>query len=178
MITNEKIDICRRPSPLEGEGGRSSDEGLSEQGCIIAQRFYSKETLSKAQELRQNMTNVENILWYYLRSKQLNGLKFRRQVPIGKYIADFICFQHKLIIELDGGGHADETQILYDQQRDVFLQGAGYRVLRVWNNEIYENIEGVLGVILITCSEDPSPYPLPQGEGNKAEKLSQGEETS
>lgn len=91
------------------------------------------------------MTDTEQYLWQYLRKQQLQGVQFRRQYVIGPYIVDFICFQSRLIVECDGGQHA--SQQIYDQERDVYLKAQGFRILRFWNNEILENIEGVLEVI-------------------------------
>lgn len=83
------------------------------------------------------------------------GLKFKRQKPIGNYIVDFVCLEHRLIIELDGGQHAE--QISYDQRRDAWLRGQGYRLMRFWNNEVMEQLDGVLEQIRLALSPDPSP---------------------
>ena len=85
------------------------------------------------------------MLWQALRKNQLNGNRFRRQHPIGQYIADFACIERKVVIELDGGQHQD--QVAYDERRTAFLHGNGWRVLRFWNNDVLNNIEGVLSVI-------------------------------
>jgi very-short-patch-repair endonuclease len=92
------------------------------------------------------MTIAERKLWQALRDKQLNGHRFRRQHPIGKYIADFACIERKVVIELDGGQHQDH--VAYDDRRTAFLQENGWRVLRFWNNDALNNMEGVLSVIL------------------------------
>lgn len=94
-----------------------------------------------ARNQRKNPTEAEKMLWKHLRSEQLEGLKFRRQEPIGSYIADFVCHDRKIIIEVDGGQHAEDPR---DRQRDDWLKGQGYRVLRFWNNEVLNNIDGVL----------------------------------
>jgi len=98
-----------------------------------------------AKSLRRNATNAERLLWQKLRNKQLEGYKFRRQQPIGNYIVDFVNFENLIIIELDGGQHA----ILKgkDRNRDAWLQSQGFHVLRFWNNDVLENIDGVLAVI-------------------------------
>ena len=83
-----------------------------------------------------------------LRNFQVKGLKFRRQYPIGEYIVDFVCKDIKLIIELDGGQHNKEENIEYDKNRTLFLENKGYKVIRFWNNEIDNNIEGVYKTIL------------------------------
>ena len=96
-----------------------------------------------AVQLRRNQTHVERLLWRAPRDRQLGGMKFRRQVPIGAYIVDFLCLEAMLIIELDGGQHTSET----DEPRQTWLEQQGYRVLRFWNNEVTENLVGVLTVI-------------------------------
>lgn len=125
-----------------------------------------------AQNLRKNMTLAEQHLWYFLRKKQLNGIKFRRQQTIGSYIADFVSMEHKLIIELDGGQHAE--QIVYDNARTEFLNSQGYRVVRFWNNEVLQNTEAVLEQILKYCGSDcphPNPPPLETGRGQMSGRL-------
>ena len=114
---------------------------------------YNKKLLTTAKMLRTHLTKPEVILWQHLKQKQL-GFKFRRQQPIGKYIVDFVCFEKKLIIELDGGKHNEPTNIANDIKRDNFLRQAGFKVLRIWNNYIYENIDTVVNYIrdvLATC---------------------------
>ena len=97
-----------------------------------------------ARNLRKNSTKQEQKLWYQLNNRQFFGFKFKRQCPIGNYIVDFVCKERKLIIELDGGQHNFDENILADNVRTEFLQGLGYRVIRFWNNEVDENIQGVL----------------------------------
>jgi len=100
------------------------------------------------QKLRQNMTDAERSLWYFLRAKRLNGHKFRRQHLIYPFIVDFICLDKKLIVELDGGQHAELEHDCYDAQRSVFLKLKGYRVLRFWNDAVFRETEAVLSKIL------------------------------
>jgi very-short-patch-repair endonuclease len=102
-------------------------------------------TTSRARQLRTRQTDAERKLWFLLRDRRLNGAKFRRQVPIDNYIVDFVCQESKLIVELDGGQHAD--QLAYDTARSEWLAGVGYRVLRFWNNDLSGNEEGVLTAI-------------------------------
>ena len=90
--------------------------------------------------MRSKMTPAETVLWAKLRRKNM-GIKFKRQQPLGHYIVDFVCFEHKIIIEADGSHHAGSE---YDKIRDAWLEGQGFRVLRFWNNEILGNLEGVL----------------------------------
>ena len=96
-----------------------------------------------AKLLRKNQTPQEQKLWSLLRNKKFQNLKFKRQVPFGNYVADFFCESQKLIIEIDGSQHNFEENKLYDEERTKFFENEGYRVIRFWNNEIDENIEGV-----------------------------------
>ncbi len=103
------------------------------------------------------------MLWSKLRARQIEECKFRRQAPIGKYIVDFVCHEKRLIIEVDGGQHAESIEA--DQIRDQWLGEQGYKVLRFWNNEILTNIEGVLEVISDNCKFRPPLNPLPSRAG-------------
>jgi very-short-patch-repair endonuclease len=120
--------------------------------------------VSFARRLRRNQSDAERVLWFRVRDRRLNGLKFKRQVPIDKYIVDFCCAEARLIIELDGGQHAarDETN------RTAILEAMGYLVLRFWNNDVLQNTDGVLEEILNAANrnpqEPPHPVPLPAGE--------------
>jgi very-short-patch-repair endonuclease len=114
---------------------------------------YSRDTLVKAQGLRHKLTDAERKLWSVLRNRQLSGAKFRRQQPIGPLIADFVCHEHRLIVEADGGQHAENIS---DVRRTAFLESNGYRVLRFWNNEILTNLGEVTQVI---ASELSTPHP-------------------
>ncbi len=110
-------------------------------------RHYSKKTLCSAKELRQNQTDAENILWLQLRNRCLKNIKFRRQVPIDKYIADFVALDKKLIIEVDGSQHLDEKNMVKDNIRTEYLESLGYKVIRVFNNDIFNNLDSVLEYI-------------------------------
>ncbi len=101
---------------------------------------------NRARNLRKNRTDAENRMWYFLRNRRLSGYKFVREKVIGKYIADFVCREKKLIIEVDGGQHM--AAAAYDQQRTKDLEAIGYQVVRFWNNEVHENIQGVMENIL------------------------------
>jgi very-short-patch-repair endonuclease len=94
--------------------------------------------------LRGNLTDAEQRLWRYLRQRQINGFHFRKQCPVGPYIADFACLSAKLIVEVDGGQHADSAT---DATRDAWFTAHGYRTLRFWNNDVLANTEGVLMTI-------------------------------
>lgn len=95
------------------------------------------------------------MLWRALRGKQLNGQRFRRQHPIGQYIADFSCVEQKVAIELDGGQH--QEQFVYDELRSAFLQAQGWRILRFWNSDVVSNPDGVLSVIAENLTVVPPP---------------------
>lgn len=114
-----------------------------------------------ARGLRKNETDAERLLWSKLRAKQMFGLKFRRQQPIGPFVADFICFEIRLVIELDGGQHA--TDVIHDEQRDRWFAENGFHILRFWNNDIFGNLDGVLA--RIESAAAPSPNPSPPGRG-------------
>ena len=97
-----------------------------------------------AKELRQRQTEAEKMLWFRLRDKQLCGVKFRRQEPIGNFIVDFVSFEIKLVLEIDGNPHKEMEVKINDCQRTLWLQSEGFRVLRFWNTEIVNDVEGVL----------------------------------
>ncbi len=116
---------------------------------------------SCAKELRNNSTDAERLLWRYLKNSQLEGVKFRRQQPIEAYIVDFVSFDKRIVIELDGGQHAENEA--YDKQRDNRLHANGFVVLRFWNNDVMGNIEGVIEAIRQQISPTPQPPPARGG---------------
>ena len=128
-------DAAKNTLPLEGGGRAPKRAGGGE-----SIKPFSKTTQIYAQTLRKNQTEAEKKLWYYLRGKQV-GKKFRRQQPVGRYIVDFLCSDAKLVVEVDGGHHNGSS---HDAKRDLFLRQEGYDVLRFWNHEVLENIEGVV----------------------------------
>ena len=110
------------------------------------------------------MSEAEQALWHHLRGRQIHGLKFRRQHPCGDYILDFVCLENKLVIEVDGGQHGQQTG--YDENRTQKLQAAGFRVLRFWNNEVLKEIESVREKIWLAVQEvQPHPPPILPLEG-------------
>jgi very-short-patch-repair endonuclease len=100
---------------------------------------------ARARNLRQDMTEAEKRVWQILRSQQMKGYKFRRQVPIGRYIADFVCHEARLIVEIDGGQHDHSSP--QEVERSGLLRSQGYRILRFWNNEVLANLDGVHATI-------------------------------
>jgi very-short-patch-repair endonuclease len=134
----------RRTLPLEGGGKRVGVKGLTG----VARRF------------RKYSTDTEQHLWRHLRDRQIEGFKFRRQQPVGRYVVDFVNLEKKVVVELDGGQHVLDPG---DKIRGEWLRAEGYKVLRFWDNQVFSNLEGVLENIrnaLLT----PHPDPLPQGE--------------
>jgi very-short-patch-repair endonuclease len=130
---------------------------------------------TNSRELRKNQTDAECLLWRHLRAKRFLNFRFRRQQVIGPYIVDFYCSRAKLIIELDGGQHALEEAILYDQVRTNYLNNCDCKVMRFWNNDVIKNTIGVLMAInemLNGVGKPPLPNPLPQGErGQKTSRF-------
>ena len=127
-------------------------------------------SVQRARQLRRDSTDAEKRLWRGLRSK-LPQYKWRRQMPVGPYFVDLACFAEKLIIELDGGQHA-EAAAGYDAVRTRSLEAQGYRVLRFWNHDVLSNTEGVLGRIVEVLSTSPhrafGAHPYPDGRGGEA----------
>jgi very-short-patch-repair endonuclease len=134
------------PSPLAGEGvsRRLTGEGFAKR---------------QAKHLRHDMTEAETKLWQALRGKKFDGYKFRRQVAIGIYIVDFVCFAQKLIVEVDGSQHESST---HDEKRDAWLDSQGFRVLRLWNNDVLQSLDYTMLAILNALTL-PSPASLVRG---------------
>jgi very-short-patch-repair endonuclease len=117
-----------------------------------------------ARRLRRQGTEAERLLWNRLRGRQLAGFKFRRQHALWPYVVDFLCLEPKLVIEIDGGQHAEQAH--QDARRTKYLQALGYRVIRFWNNEVLRDPEAVVGSIRAALIEIPSPPPSPGGRGS------------
>jgi very-short-patch-repair endonuclease len=130
------------PSPVRGKAGMGV-----------------RKAVQRARELRRNPTDTERKLWHHIRDKQIENFRFRRQRPIGKYIVDFICLEANLVIELDGGQHAEQLQ--YDAARTKYLTAQGLHVLRYWNNDVVQNIEGVLEDIRVVLMQRTPSQPSP-----------------
>jgi very-short-patch-repair endonuclease len=131
----------------------------------------------RARQLRRDTTPAERKLWWRLRELSPKGCHFRRQATIGPYFADFACHTTRLVIEIDGGQHGRSSQIRRDLKRDAYLKRNRYRVLRFWNNDVRENIEGVLSVIYAAVENarmppTPDPSPPQAGGGEKEYHLS------
>ena len=156
----------KSPSPLAGEGLGSGVRAASAAQKSLSQVLARKALLlDRARQMRSNPTDAERKLWSILRAGRLEGLRWRRQEIIDDlYIADFICFEHRLIVEADGGQHAENV---HDLERDAYLKAQGFCVLRFWNNDILANSDGVVASILDVIDSsgaqtraDPTPQPL------------------
>jgi very-short-patch-repair endonuclease len=112
-------------------------------------RGPDRKKVRRAQTLCRSSTDTEMKMWFAVRDRRLAGFKFVRQVPIGPYIADFVCREAKLIVEVDGGQHNESER---DQRRDAFLASEGYRILRFWNSDVLTNMDGVLQTILVSLN--------------------------
>lgn len=119
--------------------------------------------LEAARSLRKNMTDAETLLWHCLRRKQLGGFRFRRQHPLDRYVLDFFCCEAKLAVELDGGQHNEPYTRARDDQRTAFLNNNGIQVVRFWNHEVFQNLEGVLQAIYDALRQGPIPDPSTAG---------------
>lgn len=167
---------ARATSPVNGGGRdvayvfpRSRGKWLSVSETEGGERIRPGTSRSKkfARRLRKTMTNAEVRLWVHLRGKQLDGHRFRRQHPVGPYIADFACPMQRLIIEVDGDTHTDAA---YDARRTQFLEAEGWQVLRVFNVDVYENLEGVMDRIGATLAELQRSKSAAQAANKKVDK--------
>jgi len=171
----EELDYSS--SPPVGEDRGEGVQCLSHETQVALQEEFNNIIRQGAKNLRQESTPAENIIWYYLRAKRFLGLKFKRQVPIKNYIVDFVCFDENLIIELDGSQHLQDKSIKYDIKRDDFLKSQNFKILKFFNDEIYNNIEGVLEKIYnvvfnndIIYSNLEPPLPQPLSHGGRGER--------
>ena len=111
--------------------------------------YTPRKTVRRARSLRRHQTEAEKRLWGYLRDRRLNGFKFVRQEPVGPFIADFLCREKLLIVEVDGATHSEDNEIQYDERLTRYLTSEGYRVLRVQNVDVYRNLTDVLDMVLM-----------------------------
>lgn len=106
-----------------------------------------------AKRLRRDATQAEQKLWQQLRNRRLAGLKFRRQMPVGPYVVDFICLEQGLVIEVDGSQHRTQANQIHDKARAAYLNQQGFRVIRVWNNDVLGRLNSVLDFILLSLHQ-------------------------
>lgn len=130
-------------------------------------RFVPKKLLFISRRLRHNQTPWEIKLWSRIRAKRFFGIKFKRQFRLGKYIVDFYCARCKLVIELDGGQHNQDSGADADTERDAYLRSEGFTILRIWNNELDSNLEGVLEKIREEAVKQTSLLSSPLGRGEE-----------
>lgn len=143
----------RKKSPPPHAGGGATN-GSSARG---------RGAIARARKLRADMTEPEKKLWEALRRKHIGGLRFRRQYPLGPYFADFVCLPARLVVEVDGSQHANTKQSAHDLRRTEWLQGENFRVLRFWNVDVLQNLDGVLEVIDAAIRKNPPPDARTQG---------------
>ena len=166
-----RLEICRTitsmhclfPPPLWGRG--------REGGRAVPHTPVNGRQRSLAKQFRRTMTRGETLLWRYLKAHHLDGLGFRRQVPMGKFIADFACHAARVIVEIDGPSHDFESRLRHDENRDVWIASQGYVVLRFSNEDVLTNLEGVLEVIRQTATprlpRPPTQTHPHKGGGNR-----------
>jgi very-short-patch-repair endonuclease len=135
----------------------------------LSLRGKNRKRVERARSLRRALTPAEFTLWTRIRGRQLGGFKFVRQKPMAPYYVDFVCRERRLIIELDGGQHSESTE---DRERDRELCARGYRVVRIWNNDVIENLDGVIQTLLSELEKQPlTPTLSPQaGRGRSVER--------
>jgi very-short-patch-repair endonuclease len=160
VVTGEVSSEPRAASEEDGGGMRAGE----------------RKSRSFAKGLRRRMTDAEVILWSRLRRKPRDGLQFRRQHPIGPYIADFACVAMWLVIEVDGDTHSTEDEIAHDMKRDAFMRERGWRVFRITNHDVYKNLDGVLEGIYRALPLPPADprvarIGLPRNNGGGKKKL-------
>jgi very-short-patch-repair endonuclease len=124
----------------------------------------SKRPTARSREMRRNMTEAEQRLWYHLRARQVADTRFNSQFPVGPFTCDCVARTPKLIVEVDGGQHAEQER--RDVSRSAYLESRGYRVIRFWNNEVLANTEGVIQAIAQVLDDRPSPSPSRKREGS------------
>lgn len=137
---------AKSPPPQGGrvrEGGQKENQAISPDKS--PRRWADRSASANARRLRREMTDAERLMWRRIRGKQIDGYRFRKQVPLGRFVADFACMTPRLVIEIDGGQHAERTA--QDDDRTSWLESQGFVVLRFWNNEVTGNIDGVLQTI-------------------------------
>ena len=148
------------PSSGERKGPGRATRGWEGEGSFsITMRHSASIKRGKpepARRLRRDTTKAEKHFWIHVRNRQVGGAKFRRQWPIAKFIVDFCCSERRLVVEIDGGQHADNKN---DLERTKLLEELGYRVIRFWNNDVMENIEGVIERLTKALADRPQCKP-------------------
>ena len=130
----------------------------SAEGEGMSDKAYNLLPTMRARDLRNGSTTAERKLWGALSNRKIEGVRFNRQVPVGPFICDFVARSTKLVIELDGGQHGENSN--YDARRTLFLEARGYHVLRFWNDDVFRNLDGVIMTIIRVLQDTPSPSRL------------------
>lgn len=157
MLMNEKSRECAMPpSPASRER-----VGVRDYPALAVSAVVHRRSTLRSRILRQEQTSAEKKMWGILKDRKLLGLKFRRQHPVGSYYADFACLESRVIIEIDGGQHCESKK---DEARTKFLNAQGFHVLRFWNNDVMDNVDGVVQSLTLTLSQHAL------GEGTKIMK--------
>lgn len=159
------------PSPLAGEGREGGWQPPVAHHESVAPRLRAN-----ARRMRSDQTLAEMRLWRELRGHKLEGLGFRRQVPMGRFIADFVCHEAKLVVEIDGATHGTLEEVRHDRQRDAWLRMRGYRTLRFWNDAIREDIVSVVEAIRQACSGVGAVHPAAHAEERRIAGATRAEE--
>src|SRR5262245_32529166 len=164
--------LARNPSPGRSLRSRPPSPAREEGTESAARPTVPSATTSRARALRARMTDAERKLWFALRDRRFANFKFRRQVPVGPFIADFICYTARVVVEVDGGQHADSST---DDRRDRWFAAKHFLVRRFWNNEVLSNLEGVLTSILDTL-RGRTPHPARAARGRPSPARGEGME--
>ena len=145
------------------ENNATSKSDAEPPSSLYAQWQGKQRSLQRARALRSGATDAENKLWKHLRCRQVEGSRVRRQQPLGPYIVDFFCYEKGLVVEVDGGQHMEREA--HDVERTNWLESQGFHVLRFWNNDVLQNVEGAVHLIAERLRNGPHPSLPPQGEG-------------
>jgi very-short-patch-repair endonuclease len=145
--------------PLSPTGGEGQGEGAVVTERTRIKRAKKVRQRRNAKQLRSDQTDAERKFWRNVRGRGFAGFKFRRQYPIEPYIADFVCLEIRLIVELDGGQHAEEHARVYDDKRTAYLESKGFRVRRFWNVDVLTNMDGVLEALFREFQSVDTPSP-------------------
>jgi very-short-patch-repair endonuclease len=164
--------LAKNPSPGRSLRSRPSSPARGEGMEPDAPAEATSARTIRARALRARMTDAERKLWFALRDRRFANFKFRRQVPVGPFIADFLCYPARVVVEVDGGQHADSTT---DRRRDRWFAANNFLVLRFWNNDVLSNLEGVLTSILQTVLEQ-TPHPDRASRGRPSPARGEGRE--
>ncbi len=165
VVEDNGVQYAPFPLPLVGRGG-AKGAGVGRDGAMtMPHSAITRQTRGRARSLRRTPTDAERKMWWILKSMKPLGMHFRRQAPIGSYIADFVWHEGRLIVEVDGSQHV-EAQRPHDERRTAWLESQGYRVIRFWNNEVLQAPRSVSEAVFEAAKKAPPPTPPHKGEGS------------